>query len=210
LISLKAGHDLGVTLPNWGHDSAKWVKQCQRFVELEERLSAALDGTAEPAKPAEEVEFAMVCQCKRLYAAAAKKYQAAFKAQPSLADDRQAGWRYLAARCAVLAACDQGADPAKLSDAERQALRDQGRAWLRAELARWALARDSAQQAVAMRKTLRSWLGDPAFAAVRDRLALTHLPQGERTAWLQLWSEVAALSDETAGGNRFIPVDTSN
>jgi hypothetical protein len=41
--------------------------------------------------------------------------------------------------------------------------------------------------------TLRHWQQDKDLGGIRDKEALTKLPEEERTAFTQLWADVAAL-----------------
>src|SRR5262249_16815648 len=64
------------------------VKRCERLLALEARLPAVLEGKERPADAAEQRDLAALCQnYKRLNAAAARFYAAAFAARPELADD---------------------------------------------------------------------------------------------------------------------------
>jgi hypothetical protein len=125
--------------------------------------------------------------------AAVKLYRAAFQAEPHLADDVRAGGRYLAARSAVQAGGGHGPNPEPLSDQERRGLRDEARAWLRADLAFWAHAMPGGKKNALAQKTLGQWLYDLDFAVVRDDDPLENLAPDERQQWRQLWTEVAAL-----------------
>jgi hypothetical protein len=42
-------------------------------------------------------------------------------------------------------------------------------------------------------RTLKRWQQDADLSSVRDQEALAKLPQAEREAWCQLWSDVADL-----------------
>lgn len=44
-----------------------------------------------------------------------------------------------------------------------------------------------------MQRHLRHWQQDTDLAAIRDAAALTRLPPEERTAFILLWSDAAAL-----------------
>src|SRR5439155_15020384 len=92
LEELRRGHELGSKNPRWPYPSAQWVQQCERLVELDEKLPAILKGEAQPTDAAECLVLAKLCQqpFKGLYAAAARFYAEAFAAKPQLADDLQA------------------------------------------------------------------------------------------------------------------------
>src|SRR5262249_46738850 len=125
LEALRTGHQLGSRDPRWPYPSAKWVRQCERLVELDEQLPGFLEGKTQPASPAERVELAGLCSLKRLHRAAARFYEEAFAAQPSLADDPGTGHRYDAACAAALAGCGQGRDAVPLDKGQRARLRRQ-------------------------------------------------------------------------------------
>jgi tetratricopeptide (TPR) repeat protein len=185
LESLKRGHELGSKKPGWTYPSAQWVKQAERFVAVDHRLSAVLTGKDKPAHVGEMLDFAQVCRITRRYAAAARFYADAFAAVPRLADELRAGHRYNAACAAALAGL--GADATLLDDQERARWRRQALDWLRADLTAWARTTDPAL----VQKKLRHWQQDSDLAGVRDQAALAKLPRTERAAWSQLWSEVA-------------------
>jgi hypothetical protein len=139
-----------------------------------------------------------LCYWKALHAAAARFAREAFAAQPQLADDLQAGYRFQAACSAVLAGCGQGKD-APPDDKERVRLRQEGLGWLRADLALWSkrLASGKADDRLQVRQTLTLWRSDPDLAGVRDDKALARLPEAERQVWQQFWTEVSALLKKT-------------
>jgi hypothetical protein len=168
----------------------------ERFLQLDRDLTAFLAGKRKPSGPAEQVELAAFCQhpAKRLYAASAGLYAAAFAANAALADDLSAGHRYDAACSAAQAAAGRGADAAKIEDKERARLRAQALDWLTADLARWRqrLGGKPADRGL-VRQTMRHWQQDGDLAAVRDKEALGKLPEAELRAWQRLWADVADL-----------------
>jgi hypothetical protein len=171
------------------------VRECERLVELEPRLPAIRDGTARPANPAEQIDFARLCAGKRLYAAAARLYAEAFAAAGKRAEELEARHRDSAACCAALAGCGRGEDAAKPSDRERSRLREQALRWLEAGRAAWArrLAGGTAEDRALVARRLLLWQQHADLAGVRDREALDGLPEGERKQWQGLWAEVGAL-----------------
>jgi tetratricopeptide (TPR) repeat protein len=191
LEELRRGHELGSKDPRWPYPSARWVRQCERLVELDEQLPGLLAGTTTPAGPAERIELAGLCSLKRLHRAAARFYGEAFAAQAALADDLGAAHRYNAACAAALAGVGQGQDARDLDEKGRARLRQQALDWLRADLAACARVLDTgAEQArpLALRRMQES-LADPDFAGVREPEALARLPERERQAWQQLWAD---------------------
>jgi formylglycine-generating enzyme required for sulfatase activity len=71
----------------------------------------------------------------------------ALQADPKLADDREAQYRYHAARAAVLAAAGQGRDEPPLADDAKAKLRRQALEWLKAELTVWTKQLDEMEAA---------------------------------------------------------------
>jgi hypothetical protein len=67
--------------------------------------------------------------------------------------------------------------------------------WLNTEHAEWSTLLESgpAQARPFMVKTLEHWHPDPDLAGIRDEKDLARLPEGERSAVKQLWSDVDAL-----------------
>jgi hypothetical protein len=135
---------------------------------------------------------------KKLYAAAVRLYSGAFTADPQLAEDLPSANRYNAACAAALAGCSQGSDAGDLNGKERTHLREQALGWLRADLIQWGKLLESApKQARARVRQLERWQKDADLASVRDAEALAKLPEAERHALQQLWSEVAQLLERT-------------
>jgi serine/threonine protein kinase/Flp pilus assembly protein TadD len=200
--AIRRGHEIGSRNPHWPFPSAQLLRQAEQMAELDERLSAALEGKDQPKDATERLGFAHLCQqFRKVYAAAERFYAESFAAQPALAEDLQAGHRYNAACAAALAGCGQGQDAAGLDDKERARLRGQALDWLHADLGAWRRllekAPDKARPAVA--KQMQHWLGDADFAGVRGEAALAKLPEAERPAWQKLWAEVESLRNSAAG-----------
>jgi tetratricopeptide (TPR) repeat protein len=195
LVHRRRGHELGSQRPGWTYRSAQRVKESERLVELDAKLSRVLKGEAQPTDVGERLALAELCElpCKSLYAAAAGFYGAAFAAQPELADDLQGQPRYNAACAAVLAGCGQGKDAGGLDDKDWARLRKQALDWLKADLAAWRGVLEKDKEALLVSQQMRHWLGDPDFNGVRGAEALAKLPQAERGGWQHLWDEVAAL-----------------
>jgi eukaryotic-like serine/threonine-protein kinase len=177
------------------------LQECERWIALEEKLSAVLEGRGKPADNAERLALARLCLEHKNLPAAARFYAEAFAAQPKLGDDLQAGHRYNAACAASLAAAGQGIDAAKLDDKERTRLRKQALDWLRADLAAWSKLVEGGETATraAVVKTLQHWQKDADLSGLRDAPALTKLPESERAACQKLWKEVAELLKNCGG-----------
>jgi WD40 repeat protein/serine/threonine protein kinase/tetratricopeptide (TPR) repeat protein/thiol-disulfide isomerase/thioredoxin len=195
LEELRRGHELGSRNPAWPYPSAQWVRQCERLVELDGKLSGFLERKATPASAAERIELAGLCSLKHRDGAAARFYEEAFAEQPKLAEALNAH-RYNAACAAALAGCGQGKDADQLDAKEKSRLRGRALAWLRADLE--ALGRllgnegDPAPSAAGVGNVLRHWQADPDLAGVRGAEALARLPKAERQEWQKVWDDVAA------------------
>jgi serine/threonine protein kinase/tetratricopeptide (TPR) repeat protein len=196
LASLRTGHALGSRRKDWPYPSAKWVKRCERDVQLDDLLAAIQKGNARPAGAAECLELAEFCLTpKQCPAAAVRFYTEAFTAEPKLAADLPAAHRYRAAVSAALAGSGQSRDAAGLGAAERARLRRQALQWLRADLALWTTQRaaGSPQARQAARARMHQWLSEPGLRGVREAPGLAGLPAGERRLWQAFWADVAAV-----------------
>jgi serine/threonine-protein kinase len=162
---------------------------------------AFLEGRHRPQDNVERLALLGVCRFKNRNCASARLYAEALAADPKLADDPHVRHRYNAACAAALAGCGRGEDATSLGMAERRRWRDQAREWLRAELAARAHAFDADPTAArtAVRQALTRWREDPDLACVRDPGELDKLAPDERTEYLALWAEVAAVLARTEG-----------
>src|SRR5262249_54943508 len=113
---------------------ARHLEVCEKYAKLEMRLPGLISGKAKPASAQEALDAAGLCWKRKLPPAAARLRAAAFAADPKLADDLKAGYRYDAACEAALAAAGQGKDATQLDAKERARLRKQALDWLRADL----------------------------------------------------------------------------
>jgi tetratricopeptide (TPR) repeat protein len=201
LQAYRRGHELSSRSANWHFPSAKWVRQCERLIELDEKLPAFLDGKTTPASSGEWIELAELCALKRLRRASARFYAGAFAAEPKLAEDLRAEHRYGAACAAVLAGCGVGADTGNLDEKAKSQSRSQALGWLRADLALHArqLATGKPADRAAAQRRLRWWLTDADLAGIRGPAALAKLPEAERQEWQKLWNDVTALLNPAQG-----------
>jgi serine/threonine-protein kinase len=162
-------------------------------------LSAFLAGKYQPQDSEERLALLAArlagCEFQGLQGAAARLYSDAFAAEPKLAEAVPEGTRYHAARAAALAGCRQGRDADQLDDKERARWRRQAREWLRQDLTWWGQALDqgNAQTNDQVRQTMQRWQSDDDLAGLREPRALDKLSPDERTEWLALWQEVAAV-----------------
>jgi hypothetical protein len=172
------------------------------MVALDARLPAVLKGDDRPVDAAERVTFSELAYSRKLYVAAARLYAEAFRADPRLVNDRRASHAYNAACCAALAGCGQGKDDPPPDDPARAGLRRQALGWLKDELAAWSRLLDGGkpEARAVVRQSLAHWKDDPDLAGLRPA-ELGKLPEGERTAWRNLWSEVEAVLARTRGGD---------
>ncbi len=194
---LQSGHELGMKQPRWTYASARWVNQCERLLELEQKLPAVLSGRVQPTDAAEQVELANLCLAyKKRYVTAAHFYAAALQAEPPLAGRHQ----YDAARAAVLAASAQGQDAGQLKDGEPAQLRRQALDWLKEELAELK-KQLAAGPMPAARQTLQQWQSDPDLTSVRQAQELAKLSATERQEWEQFWVDVEAFVSSTKAGS---------
>jgi serine/threonine-protein kinase len=181
----------------------KRLQEVERLVRLDRLLSAVLQGKDQPKDASERLALAHLCQrpFRKLYAAAANFYSAAFAEKPQLAEDLVLHYRYDAACAAALAGCDQGKDADKLDGKERLRLRQQALDWLRADLKAYRQdmekGANKAESTIAER--MQHWFKDDDFAGVREAEALARLPEAERKEWHKLWEEVEALRKRAAG-----------
>jgi tetratricopeptide (TPR) repeat protein len=196
LAAYTRGHALGSQQPSWRYPSAQWVQRAEHLVALDAKLARVLGGVARPADAAERMELAWLCHTyKNRFAAAARFYGEAFKADAKLATEDN---RHRAACAAALAASGRGVDAGRLGAPERARVRRQALDWLRANLASYAKRAegDSAEVRASVREQLRRWKGEADLAEVRAQ-ALTKLPEGERQPWRSLWAEVEQLLGNT-------------
>jgi tetratricopeptide (TPR) repeat protein len=172
------------------------LAQCEQgLLALDQKLTAVLQGQAQPKDGLEQLALADLCwRDKKLYATAVKFYATGLAEQPALAKLH----RYHAACAAVLAAAGQGKDGDKLDAEGKAKLRQQALTWLRQELDFWK-GQDKGDPLATqeMVNKLNHWQTDPDLASVRDDKALTPLPEAECKEWQALWADVAQLLQKT-------------
>jgi len=162
-------------------------------------LPAFLDGKYQPQNNDERLAFLGACQFANRTRAMARLYADAFAADPALANDLVAGYRYNAARAAAQVGAGHGADATNLPEKERARWRAQARQWLRADLTARTRALDAASQATrsAQLLALNHWKTEPDLACLRYPDELNKLPPTERTESLALWTDLAAVLART-------------
>jgi tetratricopeptide (TPR) repeat protein len=170
-------------------------QQARLWQELQPRLADVAAGRAEPKDAADALALAQVCRqpFQKRYALAVRLAEAAFAAQPALADDPAAAPRYHSATAAARVA--DGKDPALPAPGaeERARLTGLARKWLRADLSLWAAQTRNAQFRQAARNALTGWKNSANLASVRDPASLAAMPPEERKEWAALWADVDAL-----------------
>jgi hypothetical protein len=164
-----------------------------------------MKGEDTPRNAVEGLYFGRLCHDRGWHAAAARLYAAALTADPNLVGDYRAlRHRYSVACSAALAGCGKCQDDPPPDETARAALRQQALDWLKAERAAWARQLESGTPQT--RRTIVGqlcyWQQDTNLAGVRDDLALARLPEGERTAWRDFWSDVETLRKEASGERR--------
>ncbi len=199
---VRKGHELGSRRPDWRYPSAEWVAQAERKLALSNRFPAWLRGEDKPGDNAERLTFAQMCYDTKRFANAIRLWAEALAADSKLGDDRQAGHRYNAACAAALAAAGAGKDEAQPDEMGKGKLRVQALDWLMAELAASAKCLDGGDPKLRdqVARTLQHWKSDTDLTGIRDREALTKLPEAERNAWQSLWAEVEGLLKRARGG----------
>src|SRR5262249_37001693 len=170
---------------------------CDALVSVAVDLPAMLAGKKRPTKASTQLALAEWCLThKRLTATAADFYEAALTAEPTLADDLEAGHRLHAASAAALAGCGLGDDATKPDDRRRAVLRQQALDRLTAEDNAWpqrqCLGKPGDRTIAAT--AVRAWQQNKDLAGVRDEQALARLPREGQRTWQTLWAKVTALA----------------
>jgi len=168
------------------------LAQCEQgLLALDQKLTAVLQGPAQPKDGLEQLALADLCwRDKKLYATAVRFYASGLAEQPALAKLH----RYHAACAAVLAAAGLGKDADKLDAPAKAKLRQQALTWLQQELDFWkAKSKGDPLVTQELVNKLSPWQTDPDLTSVRDDKALAQLPVAERKDWQTLWTDVAQL-----------------
>jgi serine/threonine protein kinase/tetratricopeptide (TPR) repeat protein len=203
LTYLRRGHDAAAKQKTRSYPSARWITECERYIELEPRLADVLGGKRAPVGAAESAEYAKLCVTRRLYASATRLYREALRSKPTLGSLAN-GLRYDAACTAARAGCGHGKDAADVTDVDRAGFRALALDWLRADREAWArlLQQQPAKLRTAVAKKMQHWLYDVDLNGVRNPDAVAHLPEAERRAWQELWQEVRSLRQDAGTSPR--------
>jgi tetratricopeptide (TPR) repeat protein len=171
------------------------LRQCERWLELEPNLPKILAGELPLVSSAERLEYAQLCQLKKLYASAAELYAKTFTTESKLAGDLKTQHRYNAACYAALAGSGQGKDADKLDDQECARWRKQALEWLGADLTAYGklLEGGKPEDRALVQQRLQHWRQDRDLSGLRDKDAVAKLPAEEREACQKLWADVEAL-----------------
>jgi tetratricopeptide (TPR) repeat protein len=192
----KQGHGLGQKTLGWPYPSESWIKQCEQLIELDDKLVAILKGEKEPNSAEDQLGMAVLSmRYKKNYFTASRFFSNAFAEEPKFANDMKSGHRYKAACSAAQAGCGQGKDADKLDSKDPIRLRNQARAWLRADLEAWTKMADQGkpEDRAAAVKTLQHWQTDPDLTGIRDPQPLAKLPESEQETCRKVWADVTAL-----------------
>jgi hypothetical protein len=130
------------------------------------------------------------------YAAAARFFDRAFKADAKMSQNLKVGYRYEAACAAALAGLGKGRDTPPPSDDARVKLRSDAHAWLEGDLRVFhtLLERKISIAPGLIQAKLRRWKVDPRLYLLRDG---NDLADPERASWHDLWTRVEGILTET-------------
>jgi tetratricopeptide (TPR) repeat protein len=192
-----AGSDPERRLPGIGRE----LTATERLAALAPRLPAVLRGHEKPKDVVEGLDFGKMASIRKRYSISARLFAAAFQADPKLADDVAAEYRYNAARAAAMAGAGQGDDKPPLDEPEKARWRKQALDWLKADLVFWTKQDQTgmAEAKALVSQTLGHWKADADLAGIRDPDALAKLPENEQTACRDFWADVEALLKRAEG-----------
>jgi len=199
VAELRKAHDLAKSNAALARQTEQDVIATEQHALMAARLPAILTGKLKPADAAETLGFAQLCYDRKRYGHSARFWTEAFRAEPKLADDMQAQYRYNAACAAALAGSGQGKDDPPLDEPTKARWRKQAIDWLKADLAAWSKVLEKGPPAArqSISQTLKPWKVDSDLAGLRDAVALARLPEAEQKACRALWAEVEALLKNT-------------
>jgi tetratricopeptide (TPR) repeat protein len=162
--------------------------RCRDLVEREGHLTDVLSGK-ERVTPLRSRQLASVCLVKKRYGDAVRLFEAAFAAEPALADDNASAPRFEAACAASRAAEQTGQAP------ERARLLNKAVAWLRGDLAVWSMALDGGKEPnrVKLLRWVYPWRSEPSLASIRDPEAILAWPPAQQAQCRALWRDVNVL-----------------
>jgi eukaryotic-like serine/threonine-protein kinase len=188
-------HTASELAPPLSQQLAEPLQRLERQVVLQDRLTAVREGSYLPADNRERLDLAELCKYFKLYHTSTRLFAETFAEDPELASDLEASHSFTAARSSALAAAGQGGEAAEIDQAERARLRSQALNWLQAELRLLGekLQSGEAQAAGRVQHKLDHWQRSPDLVSLRDPEALAHLPDDQRAAAAELWSDVGQM-----------------
>jgi hypothetical protein len=193
VAALRRADELGAG-SRLGYPSRDWLAEARRWLALEPRLPALLEGKVKVASPEERLDWAGLCLSKDRPHRAVVLYREAFLGRPGLADvtpDRHSR----AIRSAVRAGCGRDEDADKLTEKERAEWRKQALDWLNDDLG--TLLRQTRANSKFIRRllfALEYWRFDVTLAPVREPGQLKKLPADEQRQWQKFWEQVERLN----------------
>jgi tetratricopeptide (TPR) repeat protein len=188
---LRRGHQVGSKTKGWGYPSAQWLREADRFVALERKLPAVLEGDAEAKGAEERAQLAEAALYLGRWRASARLFRAAFEESPKLMADPWTGLRVLAAGAAARVAAG---DVEGVEAAERDRWRVQALEWLEGELEAWeGTANVGRPPKGRIRQRLARWRFDPALASLREPERTASLAEADRARCRTLWDSYEAL-----------------
>jgi serine/threonine protein kinase/tetratricopeptide (TPR) repeat protein len=207
LAELRRGHELGSNRRGWPYPSAQWLRQAERMLALERRLTAVLRGDDNPMDAAERIEFAETAYNTQQFGPSARLYAESFRADPKLAAEVRTSHRYNAACAAAQAGAGKREGTTPLDEKDIARGHKQALDWLRADLAYWTRQTETGQpEAKALvGQKLKRWKADSGLAGIRDETALEALPEDERKSFRALWAEVDELLAKALPGTASRP-----
>ncbi|WP_143393426.1 serine/threonine-protein kinase [Fimbriiglobus ruber] len=171
------------------------LTRAEKLHRLQNNLPELLAGHQKLATAAEALEFARLCSRSfpQRYSAASRFYELAFVRDRSLMADLIAGYRYDAARYAMLAASGEGFD-APFGSFDQRALRAKALAWLKEdlEILKFKAASSNKSDRHLAVAQLTHWLGNTDLNETRPGIRRVKMTIVERHSWDTLWNDVRA------------------
>jgi tetratricopeptide (TPR) repeat protein len=153
---------------------------------------------AEPWRLSAHKGLRTALRMKKDFAGAYHTWNQLFMSFPSLADNPEAGYRFTAARDAVLASGKGDRNVGMITNAERKAMRQRAYEWVSADLdvRKKQLQGERPAEVLAVANLLSQLQNDSDLDDVRIERNLAELPEAERKSWQKLWKEVEQLRQQ--------------
>jgi hypothetical protein len=177
------------------------LSEYERLARLSDQLADYLSGKRKPANIEERLDLAHICEIRGRFVAEVRFLQEVLAADPAVAESPNQMWRSTAARAALRAAAGKGAEAGGPDEAERQRLRRQALAWLKADLKRLMglLGSEQPSQRRFALGSLRLLQTDEALTSFRTVEGRAGLPEAEAREWAEFWTQAErALPSETS------------